>query len=103
MGAGLNVEKKVKHFWSAVLAAVILAGLFSNIANAKKNGSGSAEDIAAVCLAAANLCTTTCKLNSSPQGCYDSCADNYGACVGDISRVKRPEITKKKAVPSVAQ
>jgi sulfatase maturation enzyme AslB (radical SAM superfamily) len=63
----------------------------------KNNGSGSAEDIASVCLAAANVCTTTCDVNptggsrsfseglSNALNCNDKCAANYGKCVGNVA------------------
>ncbi len=84
-------------FKASISAAFIF--LVSGVANAEKNnGSGSAEDIASVCLAAANVCTTTCDVNptggsssfseglSNALGCNDKCANNYAQCVGPIAR-----------------
>jgi hypothetical protein len=97
--------------------SVAFISLASGVASAEKNnGSGSAEDIASVCLAAANVCTTTCSVNptggsssfseglSNALSCNDKCADNYGQCVGDIalkrqhgkSKLNRSEMVKSQ-------
>ena len=81
-----------------VTMSACFISLASGLASAEKNnGSGSAEDIASVCLAAANVCTTTCEVNptggstsfseglSNALSCNDKCADNYGQCVGNVA------------------
>lgn len=81
-----------------VTMSVAFISLASGMASAEKNnGSGSAEDIASVCLAAANVCTTTCEVNptggsssfseglSNALNCNDKCAANYGQCVGNVA------------------
>ncbi len=86
---------KFKVKWTITAAFLSLT---AGMATAEKNnGSGSAEDIASVCLAAANVCTTTCEVNptggsssfseglSNALNCNEKCASNYGKCVGNAA------------------
>jgi hypothetical protein len=93
--------------------SVTLICMASGGASAANNASGSAEDIASVCLAGANLCTETCNLNptggsssfseglSNALSCNDKCADSYGACVGDLARKSHKKDFSRMKVNSV--